>query len=56
MIQPTLNPVQLFLFVQPGLRKRCPAKRATTSLQQLDHRESVVALRPFDTQPRPNAS
>src|ERR1700694_2807779 len=54
MVQPPLDPIQRFLFVEPSLRQRVRTKSATTSLQQVDHRESVVTLRPLDAEPVPN--
>jgi hypothetical protein len=39
-----LNPVELFLLVEPGLWKPRSTKCAATSLKKFDHREGVVAL------------
>lgn len=54
MVQLALDPIQLFLFVEPGLRQRIRTKSAATSLQQVDHGKSVVTLPPLDPEPAPN--
>ena len=52
VIELALNPVHLFLFVKPGLRKRVWTKGAPALLEEFDHCESVNALRAFDPKPR----
>jgi hypothetical protein len=54
VVQLPLNPVELLLLAKPGYRKRIWTKSSAASLQQLDHRKSVVALGTLDSQPRPN--
>src|SRR5713226_63400 len=52
VIQLALNPVQLFLVVEPRLRKWRPAERPFASLQQFDHVKCVVALLCLDSERR----
>ncbi len=54
MIQLPLNPVMLFLFCEPGLRKWRAPERASATLQQQDHCQGVIALLGLDAQQWPN--
>jgi hypothetical protein len=49
VIQFSLNPVVLFLFVQPSLWQRRSTERTAPSLQQVDHYQSVIALPALDS-------
>jgi hypothetical protein len=55
VIQFTLDPIQAFLFCEPFGRQRSPTEGASASSQELQHRQRVVALLAFDSQPRTDA-
>jgi hypothetical protein len=52
VVELSLNPIELFLFVKPCLRKPCTPKRAVASSQQFNHSQGVFALSRLDSQPR----
>ena len=54
MIEFALNPVVLFLLVEPRTWERSPAEGPATALEEVDHHQSVLALTAFDSQPRLN--
>ena len=56
VIEFALDPVMLFLFIEPSLWERVWTKGSSPALKQLDHHKCVVALRVFDAQPGPNAN
>src|SRR5207249_11600669 len=50
MVHLALPPVVVFLRLLPLRRQELAAKGVSASLQHLDHRQSVVALRAFDSE------
>src|ERR1700682_16047 len=56
MIQLPLDPIMLFLLIQPGLGQGRSTKGPAATLQDVNHRQSVVALGALDSQPRSYAA
>jgi hypothetical protein len=45
MVELTLNPIVLFLLVEPSLRERCAPEGTAAALKEVNHLQSVGALR-----------